>query len=567
MGTVYRKSVTRPLPANAEIIVRKGERFARWNANGKNRVAPVTTGRDGAQRIVDTAGTFTAKFRDGAGIVRELATGCRDETAARRVLGDLERRAELVKAGVITGAEDSVSAHQATPLNGDRGHVAAYLDHLQAKGVHPTRLRNARGRLARLLAECGAVKLADLGAAATERWMTLAAAGGMSAPTRNEYRQELVSFGNWCVRTRRLPVNPFAVVARADARADCRRKRRSLTEAELVTLLDVARRRPLLDAMTVRRGRRKGEAVAKLRDDVRERLELLGRERALIYKTLVLTGLRRGELASITVGQLDLDGAMPSITLDVADEKNREGSTLPIRRDLAGDLSSWVKDLDQRNRGDSGAFDGRLRLPMAGVSLADKLPADTVLFDVPVALVKILDRDLAMAGIPKRDDRGRTVDVHALRHSFGTLLSKGGVAPRTAQAAMRHSTIDLTMNVYTDPRLLDVAGALDALPSLPLDGVPADWQEQRATGTDDLNVCAVAPTVAPNSDFSCTSESFAVKTVGVQRDGAAPADVDANRCGVKQKHPLTTAVSGCLEVERKGVEPSTFALRTRRSPN
>jgi hypothetical protein len=49
---------------------------------------------------------------------------------------------------------------------------------------------------------------------------------------------------------------------------------------------------------------------------------------------------------------------------------------------------------------------------------------------------------------------------------------------------MRHSTIDLTMNTYTDPELLDVAGALDALPALPLDGTPAR-QEQRATGTDD----------------------------------------------------------------------------------
>jgi hypothetical protein len=48
-------------------------------------------------------------------------------------------------------------------------------------------------------------------------------------------------------------------------------------------------------------------------------------------------------------------------------------------------------------------------------------------------------------------------------------MSKGGVAPRVAQAAMRHSTIDLTMSVYTDPKLLDVARALDALPALPID--------------------------------------------------------------------------------------------------
>jgi hypothetical protein len=44
----------------------------------------------------------------------------------------------------------------------------------------------------------------------------------------------------------------------------------------------------------------------------------------------------------------------------------------------------------------------------------------------------------------------RTLDVHALRHPFGTLLCKGGLMPRTAQTAMRHADIKMTMNVYTD---------------------------------------------------------------------------------------------------------------------
>jgi hypothetical protein len=44
------------------------------------------------------------------------------------------------------------------------------------------------------------------------------------------------------------------------------------------------------------------------------------------------------------------------------------------------------------------------------------------------------------------------------------------VAPRIAQAAMRHKSIDMTMRIYTDPRLLDVEGALSALPELPLEG-------------------------------------------------------------------------------------------------
>ena len=36
---------------------------------------------------------------------------------------------------------------------------------------------------------------------------------------------------------------------------------------------------------------------------------------------------------------------------------------------------------------------------------------------------------------------------------------------------------------------------------------------------------------------------------------------------IKQNNPLTSAVSGLHQVERKGVEPSTSALRTQRSPN
>ena len=39
-----------------------------------------------------------------------------------------------------------------------------------------------------------------------------------------------------------------------------------------------------------------------------------------------------------------------------------------------------------------------------------------------------------------------------------------------AQTAKHHAALDMTMRIYTDPRLLDVAAALSALPELPLDG-------------------------------------------------------------------------------------------------
>ena len=103
-----------------------------------------------------------------------------------------------------------------------------------------------------------------------------------------------------------------------------------------------------------------------------------------------------------------------------------------------------------------------------GAPLPLKLPVGERLFSVPRNMVKSFNLDLATAGIDKQDERGRTVDLHALRHTVGTHLGKNGVPPRTAQAAMRHSSLDLTMNVYTDPSLLDVAGALAALPDLSL---------------------------------------------------------------------------------------------------
>ncbi len=567
MGTVFKKTATKPLPAGTKIIVRKGQRLAEWiDAKEKRRTAPVTVGKNGTDRIVITARTYMAKFRDGSGIVKEVATGCRDESAARSILGKLERRAVLVKGEVLTAAEDAIIDHQGTPLV---DHIDAFIDHQKAKGVS-RRVKDTLSQLRRVAAGCGFRRLADLDATALERWLLDRKAEGMSAGTMNQYRSAWVAFGNWCARNGRLLGNPLSVLPKADESADRRRTRRALTESELMRLLDVANRRPLLDRMTVYRGKRKGEVYAKLRPEVQSRLERLGRERALIYKTLVLTGLRKGELASLTVGQLNLDAPTPSLVLEAADEKNREGATIPLRADLAADLRGWLADKatalqeaaqrvpavrfdskhpqqGKRNQGDSTGREGQSCLPLT------RVPADMPLFTVPAGLVRILDRDLVAAGIArrvevspgkwkieKRDERGRTVDVHALRHTFGTLLSAAGVAPRTAQAAMRHSTIDLTMNVYTDPKLLDVAGAMDSLPALSLTATP---EVVRATGTNDSTASQFAPEFAPTFGKPCTLQSIMDKIASADKKSSDSESVDVTACVVKRKDPLTTAVN------------------------
>ena len=293
---------------------------------------------------------------------------------------------------------------------------------------------------------------------------------------------------------------------------------------------------------------------------------MLGRERALLYKALVLTGLRKGELASLTLGQLVFDADPPYLVLDAADEKNRQGSTIPLRADLAADLREWLADKAAAKQ-EVARQTPTIRFGQTDQGRAG-LSADASLFTVPAGLVRILDRDLKAAGIPKRDERGRTVDVHAMRTTFGTLLSKGGVAPRTAQAAMRHSTIDLTMNTYTDPKLLDVAGAMESLPNLPLSaGTQRDRIAAKATGTEDSRLSPLVPTLVPTAGKQGLLWSTADKKTADQGATETANPFAVSSCPVKHKGPLTSAVNGPFQVDRRRVELPTSALRTQRSPN
>ena len=491
MGMLVRKPYTMPIPPGAEFVERDGQRIARWRLrNGQLRSADVVDCQDGKVRVRGRSKFFMARYRDGSGQVVEVATNCKDEVAARAVLTQLERRSELIRAGVITATESDVADHAGAPLS---RHLNRYEQHLRAKGCDPRRISMLRSRLERLARDCRFSKLNKMSAGPVEQWLVEQADVGMAASTRNSYREALVCFGNWCRRTHRLTSNPFADVPRADQKVDRRHQRRALTHTELLRLLKVARLRPLAEfgreiipteADPKRRPRSRATwkrehltfenidlAVERAQEAMKENPELVpeleqtGRERALIYKTLVLTGLRKGELASLTVGQLELTGPMAYAILDPADEKNRQGSNIPLRTDLVSELSSWLKQrLDQLQE---EARNNRKPIPM-------RLPASTPLFRIPSGLTRIFDRDLTVAGISKRDERNRVVDIHALRVTFGTHLCAAGVPLRTAQAAMRHSKPELTANIYTDPKLLDIAGAIDALPALPLSSQNAE---------------------------------------------------------------------------------------------
>ena len=505
MGTIYRKTVTRPMPANATTKERRRratakelrrdpstatvcETVATWTDRaGRKRTAAVVAGSDGLPRIRDEAATYTAKYRDADGVVREVATGCRDADAARTKLAELTRTAERIHSGALSRSDAEVGKWRNVPLS---VHIADYLADLRSRGVNADRVKTSETYLTGDCDGCGFRLLRDLNAEALRKW--LRSDSSMGAATYNWHSALWVAFGWWLTGRRienkrqsqtgdrRLASNPFEGFGKKNERDNRRRVARALTLDEMRRLLDQARRRPLDDALTIRRGENAGQRTAKLSPDRRDKLERLGHERGLIYKTLILTGLRKNELRTLSVGDLSF-GDVPFLVLRSANEKNRKGSTVPLRLDLAAELQDWTR----------------------GRSATDSV------FNVPAGLLRILNRDLVAAGIDKIDERDGRVHLHALRHSTGTHLSTAGVSPRTAQAVMRHSDIGLTMNVYTDERLLNAADAVALLPDLPLNGLDHSERTEADTLRDAGNGTGrvVAPMVAPTTGKTCQNVS------------------------------------------------------------
>ena len=281
---------------------------------------------------------------------------------------------------------------------------------------------------------------------------------GMSIATSNHYLGAVKSFGAWLVRERRWPENPFRYLSKLNANADIRRERRAID--------------------------RFGQLVSAARSSDRTFRGLTGSDRAMLYITATYTGLRARELASLEESSFDLESESPTVMVEAAYSKRRQKDIQPLRPDLAQLIREW---LAQRRAKRQEAC-RTLRFPSGGPNpdsngkqgSSEKLwPGTWYKYGA-----QMLRRDLAVAGIPYRDEAGRIFDFHALRHQFISDLATGGVHPKIAQTLARHSTIALTMDSYTHVSVANVVGALDHLPALP-SPVKGDWV--KATGTDGGN--------------------------------------------------------------------------------
>jgi integrase len=144
--------------------------------------------------------------------------------------------------------------------------------------------------------------------------------------------------------------------------------------------------------------------------------------------------LRLNEARGLIVGDLKLDRDRPGVDLRTAVTKAKKPQYAPLSPDLAA----------------------QLRRDIAG-----RKPNDPV-FTIPVDILRRFKGDCNRAGIPFEDERGRKVDIHALRLSFIDRLVKAGVHPKTVQELARHSSIEITMKYYTDLRVNDLHAALES---------------------------------------------------------------------------------------------------------
>ncbi len=259
------------------------------------------------------------------------------------------------------------------------------------------------------------------------------AASGLGAKTLNDLLGAMCSLLQWMERHRLIIANPLKHAGKI-SNGSSQAFRRALSLEEIERLLASA---PL--------------------------------HRAMVYLTALYTGLRRAELNSLKWEDFDLTCSPPLLRVPSSISKNKKATTHELRAELADALKQY-RPIDSK-------------------------PSDWA-FRGHVPRVHLIKRDLAAAGIPFEDANGRRIDLHALRHTFITLLSASGVAPRVAMALARHSDLKLTMRVYTDADRLGLDHATALLPSFGIGKRAAQGAAQIAAQTAVISGLLLSSAVA-----------------------------------------------------------------------
>ena len=216
-------------------------------------------------------------------------------------------------------------------------------------------------------------------------------------------------------------------------------------------------------------------------DELTEFLEHCLEHRRLLYEVAFASGLRANELRSLDVEDLDAVGCGLRLRADWT--KNKHDGFQPLPRSLVERLQAF---------GESGEA---ARLYQKFFSAAKRKPKDIPahpLLYVSTHPARGVDADLRRADIPKWTPKGK-LDFHAARTTYVSYVMESGASVKEAQVLARHSTPQLTLNVYgraRDERLFKAVEAvgqmLDTGPES--EAIKAHSRHLQAAGAEGVDV-------------------------------------------------------------------------------
>ena len=422
---------------------------AEWLVGGAKRTAPVSV--DG-RSIMRLHGPYTIAWVDHTGKRRTKRTKTTDKAVAERIAAKLEGDAALRREGVIDVRLERFAEEAKKPL---AEHIDDFFEDLRAKERTAKHIRMTRQHIEAVVFACGAQSIRDLSGADVMQAVGELREQGRSLRTCNAYLRAIKSFSHWLWKERRLPDHPLAVLRNFNEATDQRHVRRELTTQEQAILLT------FVESYTV------------------PTHNLAGPDRAMLYSLALRTGLRAGELRSLTVSSFDLSES-PSVTVQAAYSKRRRTDTQPIDSDLAERLKVWLSGRSSHEKPFGKMAGNTARMLRSDLEAARTQWIRDARTDA--------ERETREASDFLRyiDSAGRVCDFHSTRHTYISNVVGTGASVKTAQELARHSSPSLTIGRYAHTRLHDLRGAVEALAKPDTDPkATSESATLRATGTCD----------------------------------------------------------------------------------
>ena len=433
MAQVIKITTTKVLPPNAVTVQKGDERFFVIRRAGKPVMCPLTP--CGTKYRIESRKWY-AQYNGIDGKVKRRPAFT-DKSASLKLAEELEKRATMRRMGCATTGETLFELSMAELIE-------RFAKYLQSKNNTPDYCKMTEGRIRKLCEGAGIRVWGQLTPSAVLAWLSAERESkSMGIKTSNYYLIAIKELCNWAVNESIASENPLRSAKPMNAEGDVRRRRRAITTDEFVLLVDAAMNGKPIQGMN-------------------------GPERALLYVVAAWTGFRRGELASLTVSQLQLDGVDPTITVSAAYSKRRRRDVIPLHPSVVELIREWLVVNPKKSSDkvfDLASSNGYIR------STSKMMAAD--LAAARAAWIEEEKDDDAKAKRKASDflsyesNDSAFADFHANRHTFITNLGRSNVSPKLAQTLARHSDIRLTFDIYTHVDQDEQAAAVSTLPSPP----------------------------------------------------------------------------------------------------